>query len=245
MFTMELAACRGHCTGHATLPHSHPPSTLCFPFPRAGGRCYMCPEGTRCTGTDDPEKSPCTPELPPEPCPGAYSDFECIDSHRYCLVSFWIPRLGWLHVRDSGWPILCSGSGAVCVWHGGPRLALNHPKLNPTSTFCTRRTMPSSSAPTTAGAMATRTRRRASLRNPRNQPAPATTLSATTRSEGVGELELWFVLGAAQEGRGSAAGRAVWHQTRLPTFFKPTTSYHHAVRVTSPNPDQPTAMKLT
>lgn len=47
----------------------------------------MCPEGTRCTGTDDPEKSPCTPELPPEPCPGSYSDFQCIDSRRYCLVS--------------------------------------------------------------------------------------------------------------------------------------------------------------
>lgn len=46
----------------------------------------MCPEGTRCTGTDDPEKSPCTPELPPEPCPGSYSDFQCIDSRRYCLV---------------------------------------------------------------------------------------------------------------------------------------------------------------
>lgn len=50
----------------------------------------MCPDGTRCTGTDDPEKSPCTPEMPPEPCPGGYSDFECIDSRRYCLVSSFV-----------------------------------------------------------------------------------------------------------------------------------------------------------
>ena len=93
------------------LPRRLPVANPGGPRMPAGGRCLMCPEGTKCTGTDDPEKSPCTPELPPEPCPGSFSDFQCIDSRRYCLVSgpgAWREPGG--RVQPEGWLVGRRGS---------------------------------------------------------------------------------------------------------------------------------------